>query len=385
MDFRGSPLKIIHIGPVYPYRGGISHYVASLTKTLSKDYEVEVISFRSQFPKWLYPGSSDKDPSHQKHEVEAEYLLSPLDPLSWMKTIRTIQENHPDFIIIHWWVTYWSIANAVIASSMRKLDIPVLFLIHNVFPHESHWWDKSLARIGLRKGYAFIVHTENESKKLKELIPDAEVSTCPLPLFDFTNSQGLSKEAARSELDLPQQVPILLFFGIVRPYKGLDILLEAITVLKKTSQEIFLVVAGEIWEGKRRYRKKITANKLSEHVILIDQYIPNESLPLYFSAADAFVAPYIGGTASAALALALNFGIPSITTEHIASGISLPDDAHLSVCRAGDVQDLANKINSALNIPGVEYFPSSHTQRSWDNMVETITHFWRNLGREQQK
>ena len=302
-----------------------------------------------------------------------------------MKTIRTIQDMHPDFIIIHWWVTYWSIANAVIASSMKKLDIPVLFLIHNVFPPESHWWDKSLTRIGLQNGNAFIAHTENEAKKLRELIPEAEVSTCPLPLFDFTYSQGLSKEAARSELDLPQQVPILLFFGIVRPYKGLDILLEAISILKNSAQEIFLVVAGEIWEGKSRYQKKIAADKLSEDVILVDQYIPNERVPLYFSAADAFVAPYIGGTASAALALALNFGIPSVTTKHIASGISQPNNVHLSICEAGDAQDLVDKIHFTLNIPRVENFPSPHAQRSWDNMAGTIYKIWKNLGKEQQK
>ncbi len=168
---------------------------------------------------------------------------------------------------------------------------------------------------------ALIAQNPNEAQRLLELLPRAHVDTCEMPLYTAFTAEEISQEQARQRLGIPPQRPVLLFFGIVRPYKGLPVLLDALAMLKRQGQPPFLLVAGEFWEDVQDYRGIISRLALEDDVRLENRYIPNEEVDVLFSAADMLVAPYLAGTQSAAVALALGRGLPAVLTERIAAGV----------------------------------------------------------------
>ncbi|MEM2890190.1 MAG: glycosyltransferase [Candidatus Hadarchaeum sp.] len=310
-------MSIVIIGPVYPYRGGIAHYTTMLTKALSARHEVHVISFKSQYPSWLYPGKSDRDPSQVIFQTDAEYLLTPFNPWTWLHTANYIKVLKPELVILQHWTTYWSPAFGSLGILLKRINTPLLYIIHNIYPHERHLFDTLLSYYALKQGDAFICQSDKEANTLRKIFPHARVTIIPHPVYEMFN-KAIPKEKARQVLNLPQDKPIILFFGIVRKYKGLQFLLEAIAYLKYQGRQVYLVVAGEFWD-KTNYMKQITQLQIADLVRLEDRYIPNEEVPFYFSAADVFVAPYTGGTQSGAVKIALAYGLPCVVTAAIAS------------------------------------------------------------------
>lgn len=307
-------MKVTIIGPVYPYRGGIAHYTSLLAQALSERHQIQIVSFKRQYPAWLYPGKTDKDPSLSPLLVDALYILDPFYPWTWWQAIRAIENFQPDLVVCQWWTTFWAPAFAFISFWLRSKGIALVFLIHNVFPHEPKFWDRPLAHLALRTGETFIVQTTQEHERLLTLFPYASVVLCPHPVYDMFAAQRIPQAEARKHLDVSPNKPTVLFFGIVRPYKGLKYLIEALALLRDRGFTTQLIVAGEFWEDRKIYEAQISKLGLTEQVILDDRYIPNEELGLLFSAADLFVAPYIGGTQSGAVKMAVGFGLPVITT-----------------------------------------------------------------------
>jgi glycosyltransferase involved in cell wall biosynthesis len=367
-------VKIAIIGPVYPFRGGIAHYTTQLVRSLSECHEVKVFSFQRQYPAWLYPGRSDKDPGQKPVSIEAEYSIDSLNPISWVRTARKIRHYSPDILVIEWWVTFWAPTFTTIAFLCRQSKIPVAFLIHNILPHEKSWLHRPLAWITLKQGDHFIVHTSREYARLLALIPNANVEICPFPVDEMLSEPvSLNQAEARRCLNLPETGHMVLFFGIVRPYKGLMFLLEALSLLRENIRSLYLVVVGEFWESKASYEGMIELLELSGQVFLEDRYISNEEIGIFFRAADLFVAPYVGGTQSAVAALALGFGIPLIATEWSAAGI---DDAHIGqvqVVPSGDVQALAAAIQTYFeSAPPLVVTNPLPIPSGWDNLRATI-------------
>lgn len=329
-------MKVSIIGPVYPYRGGIAHYTTQLATALSEaGHTAQVVSFRRQYPGWLYPGQSDKDPSRRPLRVPAQYLLDPLYPWTWWQVERAIRRFDPSLVAFQWWTTFWAPTYITLASRLRRSGITILYLIHNVLPHEQKPWDRWLARQTLQLGDRFLVHTERENQRLSTLLPDAQAEIVPLPTYTLFNAYRVPKAQARAQLGLPPTVPVALFFGLVRPYKGLDCALQAIARLKEQGKEVHLLVAGEFWESVVTYHTLILQLDISSLVRIENRYLPDEEAALYFSAADLFLAPYRGGTQSAALKAALGFGLPAVVSraldsrelkEHPAVHWALPDD-----------------------------------------------------------
>jgi glycosyltransferase involved in cell wall biosynthesis len=366
-------LKIAIIGPVYPYRGGIAHYTASLAQALAERHEVKVFSFKRQYPAWLYPGRSDKDPDPKAVKVSAAYTIDSLDPLSWQHTANEIRRYRPDLLLIEWWVTFFAPAFTLIAFLCRKSKIPVAFLIHNVLPHDSSFLHRPLAKITLKQGSYFIVHTSRECERLLAIIPNAKVEVCPFPVFVMTKSVTLTKAEARRKLSIPETGHVMLFFGIVRPYKGLIYLFEAMSLLRGKIPGLFLVVAGEFWEDKEFYQKKIDEMGISGQVRLEDRYIPDDEVCMLFKASDLAVMPYVGGTQSAVSALSLGFGTPLLATEWSAAGI---DEAYLKlvlIVPSGDAKSLAVAIQSFFENPSSsDSIEDPPTLGGWDTIVTKL-------------
>ena len=281
-----------------------------------RGHDVLPVSFKRQYPRWLFPGQSDRDPSEKPLEVgDARYWIDSLNPVTWLTAFWRIRRYRPDVLIIPWWTTFWAAAWSVLGALNRLfLRSPLVFICHNVLPHEARWWDPPLAKIVLRWGTCFVAQSAEEERRLAALIPGARIAVIPHPVYDMFASERIPKEEACRRLGLPPDVPILLFFGIVREYKGLQDVLAALPVIQARLGRVILVVAGEFWEDKGPYLEAIQRLGIDDSVVIEDRYIPNEDVPVYFSAADALMALYRRVTGSGAVRMAQGFGLPVVTT-----------------------------------------------------------------------
>jgi glycosyltransferase involved in cell wall biosynthesis len=278
-------MRIALIGPTYPYRGGIAHYTTMLHKALCKrGHDVLLMSFIRQYPLWLYPGQSDRDPSEQPLQAEkVSYSLDSLNPLTWLASFRLLCHFSPDAVILSWWTPFWAPAWLVLGMLIRwRLHRPLLFLCHNVLPHEPKFWDRWVAKVVLRQGSSFIVQSEDERQQLVAMLPQARASVVPHPVYDMFAVNSISQTEARTKLEIPLGAPVLLFFGIIREYKGLMDLLEAMPQIKGDVPNVRLIVAGEFWQSKLPYFHAVEILGIGDNVRFDDHYIPNEKVALYF-------------------------------------------------------------------------------------------------------
>jgi glycosyltransferase involved in cell wall biosynthesis len=192
--------------------------------------------------------------------------------------------------------------------------VPSLFLAHNVLPHETRPWDIWLARKTLGLGCGYVVQSQDEHARLLSLLPGRRVEVVPHPVHYMFVDQSLPQDEARQRLGIPPSAPVLLFFGFVREYKGLRYLLEAMPLVRAALADVQLLIVGEFWQGKQAYLNQIQCLEIERNVIIVDQYVSNEDIPTYFSAAAVVVLPYIQVTQSAVVQLAFGFGVPVITT-----------------------------------------------------------------------
>jgi glycosyltransferase involved in cell wall biosynthesis len=320
------------IGPTYPFRGGIAHHTTLLARALRQEHETLFISFIRQYPAWLFPGRSDRDPSQQPVRAEAERLLDPLNPLSWRRTYRRIREWQPEVLVIPWWVPFWAPAWAVLGRAVKRAAMPpkLLFICHNVVPHERGLLDRLALRVALAPGDGYVVHSMQDKERLLREFPAARVLVTPHPTYATLSDQ----RAKALTVTLPDDRPLLLFCGFVRPYKGLDVLLEALPpVLAR--RPVHVLVAGEFWNGGASYRAQIDRLNIGDAITIIDEYLPNEIMAAYIAQADVVVLPYRQATQSGIVQLAYGQGKPVITTdvgglteavEHGQTGLIVPPE-----------------------------------------------------------
>ena len=338
-------MRIAVIGPTFPYRGGIAHHTTLLVRHLREQHSVDFISFKSQYPGWLFPGKTDRDPSTDTLAEPCEYILSPMDPISWIRTAYRVRNTRPDLVILPWWIPFWAPAWFVVAflASIGRTHRTV-FVCHNVFPHERHWWDRPLAHLALSRGDQFIVHSQQDADHLLSLFPIAKYSVSPLPTFGIGGGDTVSKDVARQQLGLLLDQPVLLFFGFVRPYKGLDVLLDAMPLVMDQLPTAHLLIVGEMWKDKTEYLAQIERLGIADNLTIVDQYVPNEELGLYFGAADVVVLPYRSATQSAVVQLAFAYGKPVITTNVGGLAEAVVDGVNGLVVAAGDSRILKQAI-----------------------------------------
>jgi len=371
-------LNIVLIGPVYPYRGGIAHYTTMLYRALkARGHEVLLISFKRQYPQWLFPGQSDRDPSESPLRVgEACYWIDSLNPFTWWCTFARIRQYTPDAVVLQWWTPFWAPVWWLLGMLIRRrLRRPLAFICHNVLPHEAHRWDREVARAVLRWGEYFVVQSAEERARLLALLPQAWVDIVPHPVYDMFAGAPLSQAEARAMLGLPPDVPVLLFFGIVREYKGLMDLLEALPAIREALGEVLLLVVGEFWDSSAFYRERIAALGLADAVRLVDRYVLNEEVPPYFYAADLVVAPYRQATGSGVVQTAIGFGAPLLTTvAGLFDGLTLPAGCLLvppqdSAALATAVIDFLSQPAAARRDAGTRPLQAAF---SWERLVEAL-------------
>jgi glycosyltransferase involved in cell wall biosynthesis len=307
-------MRIVLIGPVYPYRGGIAHYTTLLCHQLMGRHQVHVLTFLRQYPAWLFPGRTDLDPSRPALTVTGERVIDPLSPRTWFQAARRIRTLVPDLLVLQWWHPFWSPTTWTIARYARRWANPrVLFICHNVLPHEAAWGGERLARWVLGQGDVFVVHSERDRQDLQRLLPGATVRRTVHPTYERLAGNGLSPSNARAILSLDEEANVLLFFGFIRQYKGLSYLIDALPQVL-AERDVHLVVAGEFWDDPAPYLAQIQRLGLRERVTIVNRYVPDEELAPYLSAADLMVLPYVDATQSGVVPLAFGHGLPVLTT-----------------------------------------------------------------------
>ena len=371
-------MKIVLIGPTYPLRGGISHHTTLLYRHLRKRHEVHFFAFRRQYPKWIYPGKSDKDSSQIPIKEDGiEHVLDSLNPVTWVNVFQRIRRVSPELIIFPWWVSFWAPQFWTITSLTRIFThSKILFICHNVVEHESSVIDKICTRFVLKKGHQFIVHSNEDLRNLRKIITDANVKKNTHPSYEVFHRGDIPKEEARKQLCIEGNT--ILFFGFVRPYKGLHYLIEAMPKIIK-HQSINLLIVGEIWQGEEEYRKQIAELGIGNNIRIINQYVPNEQVGLYFAASDLVVLPYVSATGSGIVQAAFGCNKPVISTlvgslqeviDHSKTGYLVPPKDSKAIADAVlSFYKNEQEINFIKNIIKVR------ERFSWDKMVDTIESF----------
>ena len=293
-----------------PYRGGIAQFSTALVRELRKEHEVQAFTFTRQYPDMLFPGTSQYDASGVD-DVGAIRVMDSMNPLSWKRTSQRMLAAKPECAVLRYWMPFFAPAMGSVAAHLRKNGVKVITIVDNALPHEPHFYDRPLTRWFLRKSNGFIAMTDAVQEDILDLCPQAKVKLMPHPLYDHFGTPVPQLEA-RHMLGLPEDARVLLFFGLIRDYKGLDVLISAIGGL---DDRYHLVIAGEPYGDFGEYERLIEASPRRSHIHLHIRFIPDVEVPAFFGAADAVVLPYKSATQSGITAIAYHFGVPVIATD----------------------------------------------------------------------
>ena len=335
-----------------------------------------LLSFSRQYLSWLFPGKSDKDPSERPLQTEALYELDPLNPLTWRRTLQQIRSWQPDVVIIPWWHPYFAPVWAGLGWGIQRLKPrpQLLFICHNVVPHEqgrlSHLLLPRVLKTVLGRGNGFIVHSQADKAILQSHLPKAQVIVSPHPTYAAFGKQPRQK----LPISLPNDRPLLLFCGLVRPYKGLDVLLEAVALLKRP---FHLLVAGEFWQGGLvAYQTQIIRLQLENHVTLLNEYLPDEMLTACIDRANVVILPYRNATQSGIVQIAFGRGKPVITTNVGGLGEVVEDGRTGLVVPPENAPALAEAIDCYFDHNLEEVFSerilAGNGRFSWEHLIQEL-------------
>ncbi len=370
-------VKIAMIGPTAPFRGGIAHYTTLLFNHLKKRHAVRFFSFKRQYPGWLFPGKTDIDPSRAPFSAPGvEQTLDSLNPLTWINTAGKIIRSRCDLLILPWWVSFWAPQFMTILFLVKlRSRAKILFIGHNVVAHESWFFDRLLTRMVLSRGDFFIVHSGEDEINLRAMLPQAVIRRQFHPTYDAFNMEKAMPEDSRRILGLPEQGPVVLFFGFVREYKGLKHLLAAMPeILAKIP--VTLLIVGEFWKDKDAYLNLIRDLGIGDRLRIKDEYVPNEDVGLYFNAADLVVQPYVSATGSGVVQLAFGFNKPVVATAVGSLPEIIEDGKTGYVVPPADSAAIAQAVIRFFEENRAEEFSENikkqHHRFSWDNLVDAI-------------
>lgn len=306
-------MKITMIGPVYPYKTGLSYYVGLLYRQLTKNHTVKLYSYSMQYPKFMYK-KPQKDYEDDVVKIDdVEYVLNSANPFSWIKLARRINKEKPDLVIFQWLHPYFAPCYSVMERFLSK-DIKIAYNCHNALPHERFPMDVALTKFTLKAADLVIAHSGSDAKTLSEMMPKLNVKVNPHPAYNFFKIKDMSKQEAREILNLSEDNKVLLFFGLVREYKGLKHLLNAMPNIISKYPEIRLLIAGDFGGGRDAYDEMISNLKIGDYIQIHDGHIPIPDVEKFFAACDLVVIPYESATQSGVIQASYGFEKPVLAT-----------------------------------------------------------------------
>ncbi len=303
-------ISFISVGP--PYRGGLSDLSALIFRELGQEHTVQFINYSRQYPKLLFPGKTEFKEGSQASDFPSERIVDSLNPFSWFKAAERIKKFNPDAVIFRYWNPYFALMINTISARLSRVGIKVSVFIDNLIPHEESFIDSWAARRVLANANHIFTLSKYVTQDVHRFRPELPVTTLIHPLYENYKSR-YSKAEARAILKLSDQ-PVMLFFGLIRPYKGLDILIKALGLLQNRLPDYKAYILGEAYENEQKYKDLIQSTGVGSQVHYRNEFVPDEKLPLYFAACDVLVLPYRSATQSGIIGIAFQMDRPVIAT-----------------------------------------------------------------------
>jgi len=301
------------IGPTYPYRGGISHYNTCLIGELAAAGDVRAINFTRLYPGFLFPGRTQFDESARPLSADSARLIDSINPLTWIRAGAAAARGKPDLVLVQWWHPFFAPAFFTICAVLKLMRrAKVVFICHNVLPHEKSIVDRFLAALAFSVSDGFFVQSREDRDKLLRIRRNVPVIVHPHPIYDFFCTGRLTREAARAKIG-SSAGPLLLFFGYVRGYKGLSYLIEAMPLIREKVPAKLLVV-GEFYDDTAPYTELVARLGLADAVRFENRYVANEEVEAFFAASDLVILPYVSATQSGIVQIAIAANRPVVVT-----------------------------------------------------------------------
>lgn len=373
-------MNITIVGTAYPLRGGIAHYNALLAAALRKRHTVKTITFKRQYPAFLFPGKTQQETGEAMNAEPAPQVIDSINPFNWIRIGRMLRNERPDLVIFKYWLPFFGPCFGTIARMVRgNTHSRVLFICDNVLPHERRPGDRMFTRYAFAAVDYFLVQSEAVRKELLALHPSAVFAYAPHPVYELFG-EPIDRMEARARLGISSP-NVLLFFGYVRRYKGLHVLFDAIQRVPK-SAPLHVLVVGEFYDAEESYRRHIHEADIEDRVTIMSDYAPNEKVREYFSAADGVVLPYLSATQSGIAQIAYHFDTPVIATDVGGLAEVVRDGITGLIVPPDNPQALAAAIRRFFDEGlGQRYRPAVREEKkryTWDNLVLAIETLARN-------
>ena len=382
-------LKIISLGPAHPYRGGLASFSDRLALQFAAEgHETEIVTFTLQYPRFLFPGKTQYTDSRPPEGIKITRLLNSVNPFNWVRTGLYIRKARPDILLIRFWLPFMGPCLGTVSGIARSNGhTRSICIFDNVVPHEKRPGDKLLTRYLTWSIDGAVVMSGSVKEELGAFRKGIPVILNPHPLFDSYGAPA-GREEALAGLQLSSRYRYILFFGFIRAYKGLDLLLKAFADRRMRKHKIRLIVAGEFYEDPAPYRLLLRLYELENDVILHDHFISDHEVPLYFSATDLVVQPYKSATQSGVTQIAFHYekpmlvtdvgGLKEIVTDKVSGYVVQPDPDEI----AGAILDFFENSRLEQFTEGVR---NEKGKFSWDKMTASIEEVYWQAGQRESK
>ena len=371
-------MKIVILGPAHPYRGGLATIMETMARTYARrGHEVRIVTFTRQYPEFLFPGKSQTVDTPPPADLRIERAVDTVNPLNWIKVGRRLRRERPDMILMKYWTPFMAPCFGTIARIARgNGHTRVVCQIDNVEPHEHHLVDRPFNRWYLSSVDGFVYMSEQVHRELTAYT-SAPAIFSPHPMFENFGPSVPREEACR-RTGLDPELRYLLFFGLIRDYKGLDLLLDAWALLRREGRlpaDMRLLVAGEFYTDKEPYAAQIERSGIGGDVVLHDRFIPDAEVGSYFSAAEALVLPYRTATQSGVTQIAYAFDLPMVSTD-VGGLPEIVLDGRTGILCRPDAESIAGAVERLLSAGELERlranFAVEKRRFSWDEMCDRL-------------
>lgn len=369
--------KVIIIGPAHPLRGGLASYDERLARQfISMGYDTTIFTFSLQYPNFLFPGTTQYSSEPAPKDLDIKVCINSINPLNWVKIGNQLKSIKSAIIIVRYWLPVMGpCLGTILRIAKKNKTSKIVCIADNIIPHEKRPGDLPFTKYFIKPVDAFITMSEKVMQDLKKLAPQKPVQTVLHPLYD-NFGEVVNRDEARTKLGLNKEDKILLFFGFIRKYKGLDILLDAMKTIKQThpNSNIKLLIAGEYYEDGTFYKELITKNNIEDIVIQKTNFINDSDVRYYLCASNVVVQPYRSATQSGVTPLAYHFEIPMIVT-NVGGLPSLVPDGKVGLVAEPNADDIARKILQYFELGEQHFLPHLREEKkrfSWDILANAI-------------
>lgn len=372
-----SPKNIVIIGPAHPLRGGLASYNERLAREFQNEgYHVAIYTFSYQYPGFLFPGTTQYSSEPAPENIDIRIKINSVNPLNWLRVGNELKKLKPDLIVVRYWLPFMGpCLGTILRRAKKNKHTRVVCIADNIVPHEKRPGDTAFTKYFVKPVDAFITMSEKVKSQMREFAGSKPVTYVPHPLYNHFG-EIISAKDAREELGIDAGDRVMLFFGFIRKYKGLDILLEAMKPLikKPANKNLKLLIAGEFYEDKSNYEALLNDPELAPHLILHTEFIPDSRVKYFLCAADVTVQPYRNATQSGVTPLSYHFEVPMIVT-NVGGLPAMVPDGKVGLIAEPDAEDIARKIEEFYDLGKSHFLPGLREEKhkySWKKMVEAL-------------